>query len=96
MAPDATRSLNCEDSPGSSVNRPKVFFQVGAAWSFSEQAVTIVASISTVISVPSAPGAASPAAPAEPRRKPEANRWCHGGGWFHVRAVSELRGRLPG
>ena len=40
---------------------PKVFFQVGAACSFSECAITIVASRSTVISAPSAPGARSPA-----------------------------------
>ena len=40
---------------------PNVFFHVGAACSFSEHAVTIVASMSTVTSAPSAPGAASPA-----------------------------------
>ena len=41
--------------------KPKVFFQVGAACSFSEWAITIVASRSTVTSPPSAPGAFSPA-----------------------------------
>src|SRR5262249_39972174 len=41
--------------------KPKVFFQVGAACSFSECAITIVASRSIVISPPSAPGAACPA-----------------------------------
>ena len=41
--------------------KPKVFFQVGAACSFSECAITIVASRSTVTRPPSAPGAASPA-----------------------------------
>jgi len=45
---------------GQRVNRPKVFFQVGAAWSFSEHDVTIVASMSTVTRPPSAPCAASP------------------------------------
>ena len=40
---------------------PKVFFQVGLACSFSECAVTTVASMSTVTSPPSAPGAAPPA-----------------------------------
>ena len=40
---------------------PKVFFHVGAAFSFSECAITIVASMSTGISAPSAPGARSPA-----------------------------------
>ena len=41
--------------------KPKVFFQVGAACSFSECAITIVASMSTGISAPPAPGAACPA-----------------------------------
>ena len=40
---------------------PNVFFHVAAACSFSECAITIVASRSTVTSPPSAPGAASPA-----------------------------------
>jgi len=40
---------------------PNVFFHVAAAFSFSECAITIVASISTGISDPSAPGARSPA-----------------------------------
>ena len=40
---------------------PKVFFQVGAAFSFPECASTIVASRSTGIRFPSAPGARSPA-----------------------------------
>ena len=40
---------------------PKVFFQVGAAWSLPECATTMVASRSTVTRPPSAPGALSPA-----------------------------------
>ena len=40
---------------------PNVFFHVGAAFSLSECAITIVASMSTGISDPSAPGARSPA-----------------------------------
>src|SRR5580700_4331932 len=48
--------------------KPKVFFQVGAAWSFSEHVVTIVASMSTVTSAPSVPGAA-PAASAQARSR---------------------------
>ena len=55
-------------------NRPNVFFQVGAASSFSECAITIVASRSTVTRFPSAPGAASQAsahaAPAPPGSPP--------------------------
>jgi hypothetical protein len=41
--------------------KPYDFFQVGAACSFSECAITIVASRSTVTRPPSAPGALSPA-----------------------------------
>jgi hypothetical protein len=41
--------------------KPKVFFQAGAACSFSEQAVTMVASTSSGTSPPPAPGAAAPA-----------------------------------
>ena len=41
--------------------KPNVFFQVGAACSFSEWAITMVASRSTVTRPPSAPGASSPA-----------------------------------
>src|ERR1035438_4431028 len=41
--------------------KPKVRFQVGMAWSFSEWAITIVASRSTVTRLPSAPGAFCPA-----------------------------------
>jgi hypothetical protein len=48
--------------------KPKVFFQVGAARSLSECAITMVASRSTVTSAPSAPGAA-PAASAHARSR---------------------------
>ena len=54
---------------------PNVFFQVGAAFSFSECASTIVASRSTGIRAPSAPGARSPAsAQARPRAAARALR----------------------
>jgi hypothetical protein len=61
MNADATCWLNKKDAFASSVNRPNVFFQVGAACSFSECAITIVASRSMVTRPPSAPGALSPA-----------------------------------
>ena len=61
MNADATCWLNKKDAFASSVNRPKVFFQVGAACSFSECAITMVASRSMMTRPPSPPGAASPA-----------------------------------
>jgi hypothetical protein len=61
MNADATCWLNKKDAFASSVNRPKVFFQVGQACSFSECAITMVASRSMMTGPPSPPGAAPPA-----------------------------------
>jgi len=65
--------------------KPKDFFQVGAACSFSEWAITMVASRSTVTSPPSAPGAASPAS-AQTRSRAAARA---------ARTAFSARGRSP-
>ena len=54
--------------------KPNVFFQLGAAFSFSECASTMVASMSTGIRLPSAPGARSPAS-AQARSRATARAW---------------------